>query len=232
MSYAEIRGHAKVFGEMQEARIAYMNRLQAAGVPKERLKEIERFMTADERGAAKLMIAAFRSTVAPAVIEWQRAEKGIGEHLLARLIGEIGHPRIAMPYHWEGSKADRILVADEPFDRTVSQLWSYCGHGDPTRKRRAGMDKDEAMALGKDRAKSLVWNLSKSCMMTDGHYRVVYDKRRIVTEGREHATDCARCGPSGHPAKAGTPWSKAHQLADALRIVGKEILRDLWVVAG
>lgn len=59
-------------------------------------------------------------------------------------------------------------------------------------------------------------------------YRLVYDARRAVTVGRVHAQPCPRCGPSGKPAQPGSPWSLKHAQADALRIVSKQILRDLW----
>jgi hypothetical protein len=59
-------------------------------------------------------------------------------------------------------------------------------------------------------------------------YRAIYDARRAATADRVHETPCVRCGPSGKPAQPGTPWSAGHQLADALRIVSKEILKDLW----
>jgi len=73
------------------------------------------------------------------------------------------------------------------------------------------------------------------CVGTDrsrrSPFRDVYDIRRMVTADRVHAAPCVRCGPKGKPALEGSPWSLAHQNADALRIVGKEILRDLWKVS-
>lgn len=62
-------------------------------------------------------------------------------------------------------------------------------------------------------------------------YGKAYLDRRRATMHRLHAVECVRCGPSGHPAKAGSPWSGAHQQADALRILSKEVLRDLWLLA-
>lgn len=59
-------------------------------------------------------------------------------------------------------------------------------------------------------------------------YRLLYEQRKAATEGRTHAVACVRCGPAGKPAHPGTPWSDGHRHADALRIVAKRILRDLW----
>ena len=58
--------------------------------------------------------------------------------------------------------------------------------------------------------------------------RDAYDERKGATEGRVHAGECVRCGPSGKPAQQGTPWSDAHRHADALRITSKEVLKEIW----
>jgi hypothetical protein len=61
--------------------------------------------------------------------------------------------------------------------------------------------------------------------------RELYDQRKAATEGCVHATPCVRCGPAGKPAQPGTPWSDGHRHADALRIVSKTLLKDLWLAA-
>lgn len=146
---------------------------------------------------------------------WVKAQKGIGDKQAARLLGVIGDP-CQFP---DGSP------------RSVSQLWSYCGHGDPARKRRKGMTQAEAFALGNPVAKSRCWLIAAACLKAQGHYADVYYDRKEQTVAREHASTCVRCGPSGSPALAGSPWSLGHRHADALRVTGKEILRDLWLEA-
>jgi hypothetical protein len=59
-------------------------------------------------------------------------------------------------------------------------------------------------------------------------YRAVYDAGRVKYAEAVHPAACRRCGPAGHPAAAGSPLSSGHQHARALRLVMKEILRDLW----
>ena len=66
-------------------------------------------------------------------------------------------------------------------------------------------------------------------LKAQGQYADVYYDRKEATVGREHSVECRRCGPSGKPAQPGSIWSDAHRHADALRIVGKEFLRDLWI---
>ena len=138
---------------------------------------------------------------------WVKAQRGLGDKTTARLLGIIGDP------YWHTA---------ENRPRTVSELWAYCGLR-PGQKRRKGVQ-----ANWSDEAKKRAWLLATSCVKAGGPYREVYDQRREHTEERLHDTECVRCGPSGKPAQPGTPWSKGHQHADALRITSKEILKDLW----
>ena len=78
-------------------------------------------------------------------------------------------------------------------------------------------------------AKMRAYLVAESCMkQRRSPYRDLYDKRKNNTEGRTHVAPCPQCGPKGKPAQVGSPWSDGHRHADALRIVAKEILRDLW----
>jgi len=145
---------------------------------------------------------------------WVRERKGAGEKQGGRLIAVIGDPYMRPP----------ILLEDGSWDparpRTVAELWAYCGLK-PGQKRKRG-EKANWSAAAKMRA----WNIAGS-MLKAGN-RELYDKRKAATEGRAHSGECVRCGPSGKPAQPGTPWSDGHRHADALRIVSKEVLKDLW----
>ena len=70
--------------------------------------------------------------------------------------------------------------------------------------------------------------ISESCLKAGGPYREVYDTRKALTEGRIHISECPQCVGS---SKAGDPWRDGHRHADALRVVSKTILKDLWVEA-
>jgi hypothetical protein len=155
--------------------------------------------------------------------QWQAETHGLGEKLMARLIAEIGDPYIASPHHWH----EGTLIEDDPYERTVSQLWQYCGHGNPHLKRRAGMSQDEAFMLGKARAKSIVHLISEGLIKArNPEYRAVYDAARAAAADRNHERACAQCH-----AKPGDPWRPGHQHAHALRLVGKEFLKALWIEA-
>lgn len=174
---------------------------------------------------------------------WVKGQKGVGEKQAARLLAAIGDP------YWN-------YLHDRP--RTVSELWAYCGlHTLPAGRTRADTHSTRASggnvpssdqtpsdshglnvaarrkkgqrANWSTTAKMRAWNIAGS-MLKAGN-RDVYDKRKAATEGRTHATECVRCGPSGKPAQPGTPWSDAHRHADALRIVSKWLLKELWRAA-
>lgn len=231
----ELRAWAEQFAAVQQFRIAAENRIRSANV--------DAGMFAAQLDAYKqlehltdlAMGRCYRRVVPAEIKQWQKLHPGLGVHLVALLLGHLGNPAVAAPGHWEGTGSARHLVHDEPRHRSLGQLWQYCGIGDSTRRKSKGMTADELAALGNPKLKMLTYLLATKCMMTrtvhGGRYGDIYDLRRLVTADRVHAADCVRCGPSGKPALTGSAWSKAHQHADALRIVGKEILRDLWLIA-
>lgn len=147
---------------------------------------------------------------------WVKAQKGIGEKQAARLLAVIGDPYV-------NEQTGEI--------RTVSQLWAYCGHGDPARRKFKGMTQADLFRLGNPVAKSRLWLISTAVLKAQGPLVAAYYDRKRATVGREHARECVRCGPSGKPAQIGSPWSDAHRHADALRVLGKTILREMWLEA-
>lgn len=233
--YLELRVWAEMYNDAMQTRIAAVNRSErsATDVDVAKYGLHIKLLEDTEHQCALELVRTYRRTVSPSVRAWQKESPGVGEHLLARLLGIIGHPTLATPYHWEGAgKDNRRLVADESYTRSISQLWSYCGVGDPERKRRKGQTVEEAMAAGIPLAKSVLYLLAQSCVKVNrGYYREVYDKARVTYADRLHKKECPACGPKGKPAKVDSPWSLAHQHAAALRKVSKEILRDLWINA-
>lgn len=78
-------------------------------------------------------------------------------------------------------------------------------------------------------AKSRAFVIAESCIkQARSPYRAVYDDGRVKYLDATHSAPCHRCGPAGKPAAAGTPLSPGHQHARALRLVMKELLKDLW----
>ncbi|MGO4984474.1 hypothetical protein [Collinsella sp. Sow4_E3] len=132
---------------------------------------------------------------------WRKTAKGVGEKQLARLLAAVGDP---------------YLRADTGQPRTVSQLWAYCGlhtlpgdGGNEAARRRKGQQ-----ANWSTDAKTRAYLIAMSCVkQTGSEYRAVYDARRA------------------HTATTRPDWTPGHSHNDALRIVSKRVLRDLWRAA-
>jgi len=231
--YRELRLLAELFWDRQKGRCADENRFRHAPVNKDLTQILLDAGRHSEVLAEKAMLQCFRR-VAPEIAGWAEDMRGVGPHTVARLLGLIGHPAIAEPYHWQVGKAPqghvcnghcgkskdgkkKHLVADPPYLRSVAQLRSYCGVGDPVRRRRKQMDQADALRCGSVRGRTLVYLLAvaqeKSPLKKPGAYRLLYD---------ESKADFAERHPDA---------TKKHCQNHALRIVGKEILKDIWVVA-
>lgn len=208
-----IRTLGRLLDDLERVRIMNSNRIAAVereyGSSLPSLDVIGQQVAAVEHQAELELKRAWRKhPLAP----WAAEIKGCGEKLIARLIAEIGDP------------------AERP---NVAKLWAYCGHGDPARsQKRKGMTQDELFKQGSPIAKKRVYLLAAQFRRTPGsYYREVYDEARKRYADRVHTKPCVRCGPSGKPAPIGSEWSLGHQDAAALRYVGKEFLKDLWVAS-
>lgn len=202
---------------------------------------------AETKAAKQATEQMLRCCSGPAMTEWL-AISGVGPPTVARVLGEVGHPVIAFPMHWEenpdykegGKEHKKFLVATvQPdgevfFERMVSQLWSYCGLGDASRKHYKGESQQEALAAGSKFTKSMVWNLAQPCLKLGGGpdkngvmkprspYKNTYDDARAHYDLRE-GQPCDKC--------KGQPCRPIHRHNMAVRKVMKTMLRDLWVAA-
>lgn len=165
---------------------------------------------------------------------WASEIRGVGALSFGRLLGELGDPSIGSTGHWEtrghgGDDAhpshaplERVWVVDAYYDRSVSQLWQYCGVGDPARSKiPRGAVQAEILARGKPRLKKQLY-LIATAMLKAGN-REVYDAARAHYAERVHDKPCPQCR-----ATPGDPWKPGHQHAAALRKCQKEFLKGLW----
>lgn len=142
--------------------------------------------------------------------------KGVGEKTLARLMACIGDPYL------------RPLDDGSYTPRTVSQLWAYCGmHTMPNKdgeiiaaKRMKGVQ-----ANWNTEAKTRLFLLSQNLLRQgirkdkDGNQYAVTEYGQLYLDRRAHTAVT-------HPE-----WNPGHGLNDALRIMGKEPLKQLWRAA-
>ncbi len=243
--YAELKFKARTLEDLQSTRIRVENREHAYYLkklgddcPARRtaafrdliVDDVHASLLATEKAATKRLEKYLQKIAGPALTRFLDIP-GVGFKLVARLLGEVGHPVIAFPMHWEdvpdakGNEPKRTLHADEPFERTVSQLWAYCGLGDPKKVRKAGCSQDELLAAGNRTAGSFAYQLADSAKKTVGGlnklgvfrrrspYRDVYEeKKAFYIEGRPE-------------------WTAGHCDNATLRYVSKRILRDIWVAS-
>ena len=226
--YLRLRVLSEMYWDAQDYRKANANRQRSETVvDMPEVLEADRLVRSAEDQLSKAMVRELRAVAPQSILDWRSDSPGVGEHLLARLLGAIGEPYYATPAHWEGKgRGERKLVWDQPFIRNIDKLWAYCGVGDPSRKRRKGMSAEDGAALGNPRAKVILRLIAESCTKQVGsRYEIVYRKAREDYESRVHTEACPQCKGSSQP---GQPWKAGHQHAAALRKVAKEVLRDLW----
>lgn len=177
---------------------------------------------------------------------WQKQQIGIGEKQLARLLAAIGDP------YWN-SLHDRPRTVSElwaysglhtlPVGQGVHGAQDEIADGAPTSApplaiavpapnhdpRGAARRTKGQRANWSTDAKTRAYLIAESCVkQARSPYRKVYDLRREATADRMHDRPCPQCNGKGKTGLELTPWRAGHQHADALRIVSKAILRDLW----
>lgn len=300
--WTRLRVLAEMYYDHQRTRISQQNRLRSATVAADDLSAYIAAEEASETQLGKQLAALYRNVAPATVVKWADETLGVGDKLLARLLGHLGHPRLAAPLYWvtnpkldesERGTAEnprRALHAAEPFERSIGQLWQYCGHGRAER-RRAGMTQEEAMALGSPQLKMLTHLLAESVIkqqvrsknrpapvpigplgafylnekakyvsrvhtkpcsggyVSAGPGKVLFAKCKLSAATVESKTHCPNdaellplppivnpqpiMGSSSNGkvfyAQAGDPYSPGHINAIAVRHLGKQILRELWL---
>jgi hypothetical protein len=225
-----LRAVAEEYDALQGYRIAAGNRARYAEVTE--LNDLSARTEGIEHSLGILLTRTYRQVVPAEIRAWQRAQLGIGELQLARLLGHLGHPRIATPHHWEGTGSDRELVDDEPYERTVGQLWAYCGR---TGERRAakGMSAEEAAQLGKPLLKMLT-HLIAEAMIKAGVRQTSKpnDADDYDLDARTAISPWGRLYLDQRKINAERlDWSRGHQHNAARHRVAKEMLKQLWLVS-
>jgi len=240
--YKTLRAMAELFLDSQGFRKSMANKARSLTVdPAVVAMALQGYQEIEEQ-LSKDMVKELRRVAPKPILQWIKESPGIGEALVAKLLGIIGDPYIAHPAHWEGTgKGNRHLVEGEPFVRNVDKLWAYCGIGDPARKRRTVKDAEDkqaaAFALVSWKAKTTLYMMTVRILQNrrhyeGSHYLQVYDAARAEYDSRVHAEQCPQCEGSGKGnGEPGKPWKAAHQHAAAQRKLAKEILRDLWEAA-
>lgn len=154
---------------------------------------------------------------------WIEAQKGLGAKTTARLLHAIRDP------YWND-------LHNRP--RTVSELWAFCGlhvlgGGDTGQSRPDAHIANAGVAPRRKRGQKANWStdaktrayLIAEAMVKNraSAYRALYDEGRERYADAVHAAPCAQCS-----ALPGAPLKDGHKHARAMRLVSKEVLKDLW----
>jgi hypothetical protein len=227
--------HAEILDDLETVRIANVNRLEvltrvgpdADGVQRgfgytldhpaviQLAVLVETLKAAEKQAERNLTKHMQAHPLGP----WMASCRGIGDKQGARLLAAIGDP------YWHHQRGT---------PRLVSELWSYCGLGVWEAENGVGIapyrKRNHTLNWSPD-ARKRVWLIAESIKKSRGAYRWAYDEGRTKYADAVHKLPCVRCGPAGKPAAVGSPLSKGHQQARAMRLMAKEILRGLWVEA-
>lgn len=203
----------EIWEDMMEDRKGLAQRIQQlekGGVNPIEIKAMEAVFSDAKKNIEKKIVKEWKKHP---LYDWSSQVKGLGDHSIAYLVAKLGGDVLtARPVYFQGKGDDRVRIDMEPFQRTVSQLWAYCGYGDPERKRRRGASQDECMNAGNPKLKARLYLIAGSFLKAGNErYRAIYDqaKAKYLEDGK----------PKGH----------AHNCA--LRKVKKEFLKDLWLAA-
>jgi hypothetical protein len=255
--YITLRRYGEVFSDIQRLRIATENRLRSLGATEAEESAVVGELRGAEESAAKAVLSEYRQVANTGIRAWQKSSIGIGEHMLARLLGVIGHPRIATPHHWEGqgqsdsneapptSDADTLTYQDS-FTRievsSASALSKPNGVRQPVRTLVAdpahlrNVAKLWAYCGHGDPARRRTKGMTQEEALALGSPRakmIVHLMAELCIRQRHgdyrKVYDAARAVYATRPDDE---WSDLRRHNAALRKTGKEILKDLWVAAG
>jgi hypothetical protein len=181
---------------------------------------------------------------------FQKRHKGLGEKQFARLLAVLGDPywndlhdrprtvselwayagfhviRTSGGGHLSGDTHKASAAAGStstPGASVVARAHITCAPGVAPKRQRG------QQSNWNETARKRVWVIASSMpKFPGGHYEQVYRAAREKYADATHPTDCVRCGPAGKPAPAGSELSDGHKHARAIRIVAKELLKDIW----
>jgi hypothetical protein len=202
---------AAQFSDIEQMRIATASRLRILTLDEADEDGVMRGWALPENHPS---VIALRYQFEAFEIQEKTMEKALAKQLKTHPL----HPWIKSQTGLGDKQMARLLgVIRDPYwnelyqrPRTVSELWAYSGlHviDGQCAKRRKGQQSNWSAE-----AKSRIYLIAVSCIkQSKSPYRAVYDDRRA------------------HTAITHPDWTDGHSHNDALRIMGKEILKQLWI---
>lgn len=186
---------------------------------------------------------------------WVKAQKGIGEKQGARLLGVLGDPYVRPVMKTADGRIEpmRARTVSELWAYSgLHVIEGETGGRAPRREKGqranwSGAAKVKAILVAvscKKQRDAACGELQKETPYAHepdcgcSPYRLVYERARANVADRVHHAECRNrsritpngCGTREHPewGAPGSPWRPGHQEQHAVRVVAKEILKDLW----
>jgi hypothetical protein len=207
---ASFRSAAEGLTDAIKARCSVENRVKRGGGAVDVVQAQEMVQAARdlEERYREILMAAYQNQVPPEVRDWAAGIPGLSTgELFPRILGMIGHPRVAIPWVWE-EDATEPVPAGPPYIRDRhQQLWQYCGAGDPrTRPAVLGHrpDRGELLKAGKLKSvRPLLFTFSsflvrmhvRSETVAESAYYKIFEDARADAAGHE-----GKCIPGSWPA--------------------------------
>lgn len=233
--YQTLRDLGGTLADLEQVRVRIENRCRAARDRGSLPASHEEMMLAGIRDAEHAAELDLRRITRrhPLWASFARDIPGVGENLFGRLLAEIGDPLTGSRGHWrkdtlrrtDGSEvARRVWVIDETYERTVSQLWAYCGF-DPNRRRiPKSASQAEMMACGNPQARVAAIKIAMQLKRTVGGNTLPHG----AVSPRSPYRDIFDVYKETQLARGLT---KGHADNRARRYVAKRFLRDLWIAS-
>lgn len=186
-----LRALAEQLSDAIQQRVRTNNRADSGAVANTVLAEsMKAIAKATEDQSRKLLVEEYQRTVPLVVQQWVQQIPGMASgELFPRLLGTIGNPRVAYPFHWEAGgegQGKRILIADAPYVRGTNHprkpewvnypgyesswdsphafglrtFWQYCGVGDAESRPKKGATQEELLRAGKKEVQAILYAFS------------------------------------------------------------------------
>lgn len=156
---------------------------------------------------------------------WVKAQKGVGEKTAARLLAAVGDPYWIDEAEFEDDEGN--VVHRPARARTVSELWAYAGLHVDRAANAAVRRKKGVQSNWKTEIKTRAYLIAEACVKAGVRKDPEDDTKRVATSAyaKVYLDRRARTAQT-HPE-----WTPGHSHNDAMRIVSKELLKDMWIAS-
>lgn len=193
---------------------------------------------AGKEESGKILSKLYQQCAPPAIVKFQQDTIGLGDLLMAQLVGVVGDFKFYTEAWWEEAETSspdtadshddpaekRVLVIGEVKTAGVREIWTYCGHGDANARRKKGASQEHQFAAGNPQAKMVTHLMAEFALRKTGKP----DKNDKVAKATPYYEPYLKW--KAEAAANHDDWIPLRCHNHATRKVGKAILKDIWRV--